>query len=1220
MLNNKFLLKVYSVLLIICIIVLISLALLGGKTRIGYLSEFNLQSSENGEYNYNFRIKYYSKVFRNSDIYGVYLDTNKIIQSNNFIKNIKINEQGSPFGILVSTKKLEYEEKIDNINYTLRIQTIFYVILSVLILLDIYLYIKYKNENYKNLVLNKILENRKKVFKIYIIIFLFSLVVAFIFYLLGNISHKGYLSDFELMAESKAGFIYKAKFEPKSLFKIDTNKALLIKNKPDYVKNYGFSIEINRMPDWYNTTPQEGLTASAWNNDDGTFTVSNSISWNSYNYIVPLSVGEKYRTSIEVKRLSDYSEGQISYYLDQPNYNIIIPNTENITDDYKVYAGDIEIKEAFSNAYPHLYFSYPKGVFSVKSIKVEQISDNLYIKNGNEIIVTTTKNIDNNPYIGDIRYYTSINYNIVFKVIIILVSIYLFLLILLFRKEIIEYIVKAKIIFTENKKLIFKIYGIVIISLVIIIAIFYLLGNMSHKGYLSDFELITSTKAGYVYKAKLISKGLFSPNFLYKYSDKPLKLENKPDYVKNYGYSIEINRMPDWYNTSPQEGLTASAWNNEDGTFTVSNSISWNSYNYIVPLSVGELYSIDILTKGTNTNNIRLYMDFINDSVHIPMINSSNNYLHFYREILIYQVRTNIYPNLSFNFTEDVMTFSHIKISKKNENFNLYNNNEVILTSSSVLDSNIKLDGIIYKLSLSKILKLILSSFFVLNISVYVLYNLFISDFYIFTNKYSFEQVNMKYIYFISAVYLILFVFQFWLVFPGYFQDMDNLVMMSNAKFSNLSNWHPILTEFILNKLFNIFGENAYYLTFIQLFSWYIGLFILTIALYVRFKNKMVLLICLLSYFSPIFNANNYQIKDYTSSNYLFVAFSLIIFQMLIFIKRKNFNYVLKILTIIFILLSLLSRHAMIVTIYPIFTLFAYLILKKYSFKNIFHYCISFIGIMFVFAVFLVSIHKYTPYIIEYNIPNTFLPKDAPNNVFFKQIAACAVPNNDDSMIPKEWYEGGKSFNDMKKLYNNNKFYGDQYVNWWAEDRVFRHNKLDGISKVWIKYIIKYPLDYLKYNIAYLKKFLFDTYTAIRSYDDFISNYNDNLKYHKHFEKYANTNSNIIKRSFYNILYSIPYTHKYLYYVVIDIVIFIISVYLSIRYINKNGFEIMLLSLMLSFSGIATFILMSFTSTNYNRYIYPIVPVTIMSLITLLIFIYDKGGLKKFIEELKGKR
>ena len=158
--NKSPFIKIYIILLIISIITLIVLSILGNKIRVGYLGEFKFDEYHientlklNGfdidetkkvftidnilnndaltnyiftneaitNYSYGFRVKYYDKVFRNSDIYGVYIDTNKLINDNNFIKSIKTDGNGSPFGNLISYKIIDFE-KIDNVNYTLAIK------------------------------------------------------------------------------------------------------------------------------------------------------------------------------------------------------------------------------------------------------------------------------------------------------------------------------------------------------------------------------------------------------------------------------------------------------------------------------------------------------------------------------------------------------------------------------------------------------------------------------------------------------------------------------------------------------------------------------------------------------------------------------------------------------------------------------------------------------------------------------------------------------------------------------------------------------------------------------------------------------------------------------------------------------------------------------------------------------------------------------------------
>lgn len=167
--------KLYIAFLIIIIASMVILSFLGSKERIGYLSDFNLNIDKTLElngltyvkenyiiynefdeeyiknyiftnnsitnYNYTFRIKYYSKIFRNSDIYDVYIDASKVIQGNGFIKEIQMDGNGSPFGYLVSDKIIDFE-KIDNVNYILKIKKdiiFLFIIIAVLILVIYYL-------------------------------------------------------------------------------------------------------------------------------------------------------------------------------------------------------------------------------------------------------------------------------------------------------------------------------------------------------------------------------------------------------------------------------------------------------------------------------------------------------------------------------------------------------------------------------------------------------------------------------------------------------------------------------------------------------------------------------------------------------------------------------------------------------------------------------------------------------------------------------------------------------------------------------------------------------------------------------------------------------------------------------------------------------------------------------------------------------------------------
>lgn len=177
--NTKILNIICALILFLIIITGIYLSILGNKTRIGYLTnlDLNLYSTlelnnididevENlftidnilnkkeltnyvltneliRNYNYNFRVGYYSKVFRNSDIYSVHIDTNKVIQDNDFITEIKMSGEGSPFGNLVSKKQIDFD-KINNIEYTLKPKIYKFLVILLVLSLIIYFEIKIK--------------------------------------------------------------------------------------------------------------------------------------------------------------------------------------------------------------------------------------------------------------------------------------------------------------------------------------------------------------------------------------------------------------------------------------------------------------------------------------------------------------------------------------------------------------------------------------------------------------------------------------------------------------------------------------------------------------------------------------------------------------------------------------------------------------------------------------------------------------------------------------------------------------------------------------------------------------------------------------------------------------------------------------------------------------------------------------------------------------------
>ncbi|WP_157151602.1 hypothetical protein [Brachyspira sp. SAP_772] len=134
--KNKKTLFICIISMIFTLILLATFVILGNINRIGYLT--NIKHIENNTY--SFKINYYDKVFRNGDVYGVYLNIDKILKDNSFIKEIKMGENGSPFGRLITTEPIDTNNKIDNIQYTLKIKNNVYLYAFIIYLFLIFLF------------------------------------------------------------------------------------------------------------------------------------------------------------------------------------------------------------------------------------------------------------------------------------------------------------------------------------------------------------------------------------------------------------------------------------------------------------------------------------------------------------------------------------------------------------------------------------------------------------------------------------------------------------------------------------------------------------------------------------------------------------------------------------------------------------------------------------------------------------------------------------------------------------------------------------------------------------------------------------------------------------------------------------------------------------------------------------------------------------------------
>ena len=159
----------------------------------------------------------------------------------------------------------------------------------------------------------------------------------------------------------------------------------------------------------------------------------------------------------------------------------------------------------------------------------------------------------------------------------------------------------------------------------------------------------------------------------------------------------------------------------------------------------------------------------------------------------------------------------------------------------------------------------------------------------------------------------------------------------------------------------------------------------------------------------------------------------------------------------------MLWRLNFIVTVYPMFILYTYIVLGN-NIKNKKIYFAKFTIIMIIIAALLVSIVKIFPTIF---IKDMGYSKLASNHIFLWQIAACAVPSNDENIIPKEWYAENKTFEDVKELYLKNRTFADPFSYRFNPSTPFKFDELEGLNKIWIKSILKHPINYLIHTIRY---------------------------------------------------------------------------------------------------------------------------------------------------------
>ncbi|WP_157142575.1 hypothetical protein [Brachyspira pilosicoli] len=624
-----------------------------------------------------------------------------------------------------------------------------------------------------------------------------------------------------------------------------------------------------------------------------------------------------------------------------------------------------------------------------------------------------------------------------------------------------------------------------------------------------------------------------------------------------------------------------------------------------------KLFIIEDKLDETSINNFLF--------TNISIINYSYNFrIKYYNKVFRNSDIYGVYPNIN----QILENNNYIKKIEMNENGGPFGN----LISSKVIDAE-KIDNITYILKLKPML--LTYSIFIIFLTIYIkIRNIF--------NLKNIFHTDRDVIITIILIGFILFLFHFWLGFPGYFYNPDNIVILKQSILKDYSNWHPVIIAVILNLLYKIFGQHTFYLTLINLICLYSGLSLIIIALYLKYKNPQVLLLFCIAFISDMFFTTLTQLKDITCSMFIWLSISLIFFMILVPIKNIILNIIIRLIILVSLLLALLWRHNAIVTIYPIILFLIFLLVCKFNLKSKLKNVFLFISISFIAAILMVFIVKINPYIwiksndgyyykdinyddlyskygyvIDYEIwmdINDRFARNAPNNIFAMQISACAAANNDDSLIPSDWYEKGKDFEDLKKLYNSTSLFGDVFVFSHFPQRIFKPGYLENINKVWIKYILKYPKSYISHILKFANSVILSKNVwIIGSYHTYYIPKNlEELNF-----KNYNIEPNSVKISIYNFLHTFSIRLYNLFNIFISILIFFTSLFLIIKLRSFN--KLLMYSFFVSFSSFATIIIVIiFTSLNDSRFLFPIVVMNFSLLVSFISYIYDIGLIKKY--------
>ncbi|TXJ40437.1 hypothetical protein [Brachyspira pilosicoli] len=551
----------------------------------------------------------------------------------------------------------------------------------------------------------------------------------------------------------------------------------------------------------------------------------------------------------------------------------------------------------------------------------------------------------------------------------------------------------------------------------------------------------------------------------------------------------------------------------------------------------------------------------------------------------------------------------YIKSAEMND---LYGTPFGSLISTKQLKYHDKIENIKYYLLIKFDTFYYTAIFFIILLLIIFLYIL--NEYWKYKNTLIYEDYS--FINIIEIVSIFLFVFQCWLFYPGWYDDYDTWHSIIRSLYNLSNNWHPVFIElsiYVINKIGLTMGT----LFIINIFLWYSGMFLIVVSLYIKYKNKLVILLLLFITFIRLIYMNNIiYVKDYMATLYTWLSCSIVFSIIIIKIEDKFLKNILKFLSLVFLIIGMLHRHTMIVTVYPILIWFTYDFIKEKNIIMTKKYIIYFISIMLINAIILMSIF--------YFFPRTYIKYSATGQIvqlLSLHIACTSVMANDSSLIPADAYSDGKNFDDLVKGYKEVESTGWLYRNGWyfSTETLVKDSKI--LKNILFKTILKHPIYYIKFLFYYSKEMIthediiinyINKYNSyIKQLDGFYMIKDRTLIYNFVYNNSAIQFSKIKKNIFDFIVKYILIPIKPFYFVFFSTILFFITGLLWLLRPNFRN-DVLLFSFSTSFSALSTTIITClFTPATVYRYMHPVMVLSIISTILFVIYIYDFGILTK---------